>query len=58
MLTAEGREKKREYLRSWRARNKEHINKYAREYREKNKLRNAEHQANYWNRKAEATQGE
>ncbi len=42
----------REYLRSWRERNKEHIREYRRKWRAANKERVDEYCERYWERKS------
>lgn len=49
---SEAEEIKREYLRSWRAKNKEHIRKYAKEWREKNKEKLKQYEEKHWSKKA------
>lgn len=51
MLSEAAREKKREYLRKYRADHKEELNQYLRNWRKENKDKVQEYENRYWEKK-------
>lgn len=51
-LSQEALDKKREYQRRWREKNKDHINSYMKEWVKNNPDKVQQYQENYWERKA------
>ena len=52
------KEKKAEYMRAWRQKNRERLNEYQRAYRAKNKEKAKEWQRAYWKRKLSEQENE
>jgi hypothetical protein len=52
-LTDEAKQKKREYMRRWREKNREQYNAKRREWAKNNPERVKQHQENYWKKKVE-----
>lgn len=55
-LSEQAKKQRREYMKKWREKNREHVLKYQREYmkdwRKENKERIDQYNENYWNKKA------
>jgi hypothetical protein len=50
MLSEAAKQAKREYMKKWREKNKEHYNEYSRKWKKENPEKVQKHQANYWER--------
>lgn len=52
-LSQSAREAQREYMRNWRANNKDHLNAYMKQWREDNPEKVKQYQRNFWEKKGE-----
>ena len=57
MVNVDGREAKNEYMRNYRAKNRERINEQARQRRQADPERYKKYIADYWERKAQKLEG-
>lgn len=51
-MSSEAKMARREYMRQWREKNKEHYNEYMRKWKAKNKDKVKQYNKEYWERKA------
>jgi hypothetical protein len=56
-LSQEALEKKREYQRNWREKNREHVNSYMKQWVKKNPEKVRKNQERYWENKAKESFG-
>jgi hypothetical protein len=52
-LSKEAQEKKREYMKRWREKNREKVNAYMRDWKKNNPEKVKQHQENYWEKKVQ-----